>query len=242
MSSVTRWPRRLWRGARRAASWKSKLIGLRKRTLTDAAFRQIDSLKRAITDHRTSYDEMVSIANARSEAFARITALVDECRALKLPAASGAEAEPVEEAAPVASASSSAAATRLSAATLPFQPSAPGGSSSIQASTNASLRAPSQSAPNSRSGTPAPGQGHHLPSRPQRTASAAGNMSVGGRYGRGISGSTGLPSRPSALRNVRGGSGLEDGEVGESEDGEVKEGSGKRKAGEVEGRSTRARM
>lgn len=186
--------------------------------------RQIAVLQTSITEHRAAYEAVVAVGQSRSDTFAKIVGLVEECRALKLPA--GASPEPLEldkedkkEPTPP---------TKLSATTLLFQPTS---SSSTPASTSA--RGP-VSAPASRATTPAPT--HGLPSRPTRSVSQMSNART---YPRAPAS---LPPRPSNLRNVRIGSGLEDGEVGE-EDGEVKEGM-KRKAAEMDastaaGRTTR---
>lgn len=166
--------------------------------------RHIAALKASITEHRTAFEEVVAIGDARAETFAKIVGLVDECRALKLPASATPEPMEVDK---------EPEAPRLSATSLPFQPGPPA---------QGQQQRPSSSVPNSRASTPAP---FPLPSRPTRSTSAT---APAGRYARGH-GAAGLPPRPSNMRNMRVG-GLEDGEVGE-EDGEVKEG-GKRRAEE----------
>ncbi|KAL1411136.1 hypothetical protein Q8F55_002086 [Vanrija albida] len=169
---------------------------------------QIDEMKASLAEHRALYEQVLSVAQARADMFTQITALVDECRALKLPDAAGVSADAsaemdVDEAAAAAGGAAApeakaapAAAPRLSATTLPFQPA--------------------------RAASKSPAPAHPLPSRPGRAAAALSYNS------RSSSGPASLPQRPSGLRTVTGS--LEEGELGDDgEDGEVKEG-GKRKA------------
>ncbi|WOO81448.1 uncharacterized protein LOC62_03G004971 [Vanrija pseudolonga] len=176
---------------------------------------QIDEIKASLAEHRALYEQVLAVAQARADTFTRITALVEECRALKpAPEALAVDGEMDVDDAPEASGK---AAPRLSATTLPFQPSAASGSSSRPASKS-----------------PAP---HPLPTRPGRTAAAYN--------ARSSSGPASLPQRPSSLRNVTGsleeGELGDDGEDGEVK--EAGGAGGKRKAApeaEPAGRETRS--
>ena len=157
--------------------------------------RKIDNLRTSIDSHKQVKERLANIARERHAKFAEASRLIDEARALELPALTPpgevAEVEPVEAEPKArtaqtesrdrdrpAAAGSSGTVSKLTPTTLPFTPS-----------TTASSTRPahgSSSQPSSRGGTPAP---RSVPTGPSGSGSSASGSGSG----------SGAPSRPSHL-------------------------------------------
>lgn len=166
--------------------------------------RKIDGLRTSIDSHKQVQERLATVARERHAKFAEASRLIDEARALELPALTPpgevADVEPVEVEPKArtaqtdsrdrdrpAATSSSGSASKLTPTTLPFTPSA----------TTSSRAAPgSSSQASSRGGTPAP---RSVPTGPSGgSASASGSGSGSGSSSSGPSRPPHLPSRPSA--------------------------------------------
>jgi hypothetical protein len=207
------------------------------------------ALQQTLAEHKAALKVYQETAEGRVSIFNQITDLVKNCRDLKLPIDPNAtlpiedESEKTEtedggqgstatlNSTAMSTSTSSVPNPKLSSMALPFQPSG-------------SSRGPASSAPSlsrgakSRSATPPASAA--LPARPPLGPSGSSSR-VPSAPSSAPNRSANLPSKPSQLRRSVG-PGLEEGELGGDEDGEVKE-RGVKRAMEPEraSRSTRSR-